>query len=378
MAGIVALPAASAGAASPGFTSPGGGSLSGHTITTAALPYAGTKSPSQIQSLAASTLPSWSQNVKAGQNGVTYTPTILGGKPTVAKSTKINLLIIPVKFTFTSFSNATFDPTATNPGCGVTQSAAAGLAAGPEFSKSKFTAGAVKLGSVQYLDAQMRGEFWNMPGFQAKYNTVLKSKTEPLVSLNVSGGAMASQGTCQQMGAFDINSWNTFLVGTLFPSLAAEGVSPTTLPVFLFSNVVMYNGSTANCCIGGYHSAFDNSSFSNNPQVYGVADWDTTGNFGANTLNDAIPSHEIAEAANDPYVNNATPSWGHVGQVSGCQANLEVGDPLSGTSFTDTIAGVTYTLQELAYYGWFFDDNIGANGWYSTKGSFTTGATLCS
>ena len=29
---------------------------------------------------------------------------------------------------------------------------------------------------------------------------------------------------------------------------------------------------------------------------------------------------------------NPTPKWGHIGQVSGCQSNLEVGDPLSGTN----------------------------------------------
>ena len=152
-------------------------------------------------------------------------------------------------------------------------------------------------------------------------------------------------------------------------------MSPATLPIFLVKNVVFTSGG---CCILGYHSAFNNPSFSNNPQVYGIADWDTTGDFGSAAANDAVPSHEIAEAANDPFVNNATPSWGHIGQVTGCQGNLEVGDPLTGTAFTDTIGGVAYTLQELAYFGWFFDQPFGVNSWYSTKGTFTSGATLCS
>ena len=108
----------------------------------------------------------------------------------------------------------------------------------------------------------------------------------------------------------------------------------------------------------------------------------TDGEFGAS--NDlAVPSHEMDEWANDPYVNNPTPSWGHIGQVSGCQGNLETGDPLTGTVFAvngNTTVGSTnptYHLQELALFGWFYDDNIGVNGWYSTRGSFLSGATIC-
>ena len=72
------------------------------------------------------------------------------------------------------------------------------------------------------------------------------------------------------------------------------------------------------------------------------------------------------------------PLGGHLGQVPGCQGNLEVGDPLSGTTFPVTISGTTYHLQELAFFGWFYDDNIGINGWYSTRGTFLSGAGLCS
>jgi hypothetical protein len=59
-------------------------------------------------------------------------------------------------------------------------------------------------------------------------------------------------------------------------------------------------------------------------------DWDTTGDFGG-TADGSVSSHEIAEWMNDPLGNNPTPAWGNSGQVSGCQRNFEVGDPLSGT-----------------------------------------------
>jgi hypothetical protein len=58
----------------------------------------------------------------------------------------------------------------------------------------------------------------------------------------------------------------------------------------------------------------------------------------------------------DPLVNNATPAWGNIGQVTGCQSNLEVGDPLTGTAFTATLNGFTYHPQELVFFSWFSRD----------------------
>jgi hypothetical protein len=93
-------------------------------------------------------------------------------------------------------------------------------------------------------------------------------------------------------------------------------------------------------------------------------------------------SHEIGEWMDDPIGNNSTPLWGHTGQVSGCQNNLEVGDPLSGTDFPQLLAtnGVTYHPQELAFFSWFFrqSPSLGVNGWYSDNGTFTQDAgALC-
>jgi hypothetical protein len=66
--------------------------------------------------------------------------------------------------------------------------------------------------------------------------------------------------------------------------------------------------------------------------------------------------------------------------VTGCQSNLEVGDPLSGTLITDSLNGFSYHLQELAFFGWFYhrSPGLGVNGWYSSNGTFTTSAAPCS
>jgi hypothetical protein len=44
-----------------------------------------------------------------------------------------------------------------------------------------------------------------------------------------------------------------------------------------------------------------------------------------------------------------------LGQVLGCQSNLEVGDPLSGTDAPPIVMPnhFTYHLQELAFFSWF-------------------------
>ena len=90
-------------------------------------------------------------------------------------------------------------------------------------------------------------------------------------------------------------------------------------------------------------------------------------------------SHEVGEWQNDPDTINPTPAWGHIGQVSGCQSNLEVGDPLSGTTFNDALGGFTYHPQELAFFSWFYHQkpSLGVNGWYSDQGTFKTFAKAC-
>jgi hypothetical protein len=79
-------------------------------------------------------------------------------------------------------------------------------------------------------------------------------------------------------------------------------------------------------------------------------DFETSGLFGPATRDTAVMAHEVGKWMDDPLGTNPTPAWGHVGQVGGCQSNLEIGDPLSGIDIpTVTMPnGFTYHLQELA------------------------------
>ena len=104
-----------------------------------------------------------------------------------------------------------------------------------------------------------------------------------------------------------------------------------------------------------------------------------SGSFGMGSKDVSVLAHEVGEWVNDPFVNNATCPWGHVGQVASCQANLEVGDPLSGTSVSVPELGFTYHPQELAFFSWFYrqSPSLGVNGWYSNKGTFKTTQGTC-
>jgi hypothetical protein len=334
------------------------------------------------QSASATTIPTWSAIISATQDGGTYPFTLVGNDPrTPARATRVKTNVIPVAITFTDTGDV-FDPSVTNVACGETQSALSGALKGPIFKKHAYAPGGTKVGNTQYIDALQREEFWSFtsPGsINPHYHMLLSAKTVHGVQISATGFPVYYSQTCQALGLIDINVWDSYLQNTLIPALATAGVSPTTFPLFVTKNVVLYQGGNPqNCCTLGYHSWFDNFSFGGAAQTYAVADYDSTGLFGSVAQDTSFLSHEVGEWANDPYTNNPTPAWGHLGQVPGCMANLEVGDPLTGTTFPVTIGRTTYHLQELAFFGWFFGYAGGVNGWYSTQGTFTSPATPCS
>jgi len=180
---------------------------------------------------------------------------------------------------------------------------------------------------------------------------------------------------CSPEGIVDINFLDALVVSEL---TQLKGINSSTFPMFMIYNTGMSFGDPTNinnCCAGGYHGI--------NPvgpltfQTYSPFDFDVSGFFVPSANDTAIASHEVAEWVNDPYVINGTPAWGHVGQVAGCQNNLEVGDPLTGTEAPRIVMpnGFTYHLQELAFFSWFFGNpSLGIHGWDSNNGTFLTDA----
>jgi hypothetical protein len=155
-------------------------------------------------------------------------------------------------------------------------------------------------------------------------------------------------------------------------------VNPGTFPMLMLYNSPMPIGDPTNigdCCVGGFHSILPVGPITF--QAYSPFDFDVSGLFTTASSDTAIASDEVAEFVNDPYIINQTPAWGHTGQVAGCQGNLEVGDPLTGNEFPRIVGsnGITYHLQELAFFSWFFGNpSLGIHGWDSDNGTFLTDA----
>jgi hypothetical protein len=146
----------------------------------------------------------------------------------------------------------------------------------------------------------------------------------------------------------------------------------------------VFQGTATGCCIGGYHTFYQNRKGQNG--VAGVISVNDAGAFTDPGIADInIAAHEFGEAINDPFGNNLVPAWGHIGQQPGCQNNLEVGDPLSGTIYDGgagiKLKGFTYHPQELVYFNWFTQQtkygDYGADHVYSMSGTFKTPAMLC-
>lgn len=338
------------------------------------------------QAAAGTTIPMWSYSIVAS-DGNTYQGMMVGRSPFFHghRITIIPTYLIPVKLTFAD-SGTVFDASAPDfcaPG-GVSVSDI--VVASPIFQDSDFIINGVDVGSAQYLDAFQRGNFWKEVG-GTPYHTVFSSAPTVLHAVSVTVPAASGTtmfGNCGPFGEMDIDWWDNYLQTTLIPSLAAQGIGPANFPQFVTDSV--FETINGGCCALGYHTAYmNNGTF----QSYSVNAYDTSG---ATNSDISVMSHEVAEWMDDPGTNNATPSWGQEGQVyadppspPACQANLEVGDPLSPGFSTPTnpffvqLNGNTYTLQELAFFSWYFGQSpsLGAGGGYSDNGTFIGYAKPC-
>lgn len=313
----------------------------------------------------------------------TFSFTMVGKNPRVkhtTPSTTVNTKLIPIDFVLSDGTSN--DPTVGN-SCDSTPAVTRTMNS-PMVKNVSWTFGGKSIGTTQYSDAFQRAEFWKFTkpgGVNPGYHVKLAYSTLPVQTIDVPDADAASASlSCGTEIAVEINWLDNYLQTTLMPSLAQQGlIGPNTFPMFLSTNTVEFDTDVnTGCCILGYHSAYN---VSNGIQTYGISDYETGGAFASGNLSDIeIASHEVAEWMNDPLGNNLTKPWGHIGQVSSCQNNLEVGDPLTGTTLSRKIGTYKYHLQEMAFFSWFYHQkpSVGVNGWYSNKGTFKTPAKLCS
>ncbi len=229
---------------------------------------------------------------------------------------------------------------------------------------------------TQYTDAVQRAEFFHTAS--EDWHTLLTPRvrtTRTMVLKQAPDGkppiyqfSLNPDGTCCRFVLIDINAF----VNAFFPATATDTTTPigaaenagdiTTrdMSTFLFNNAFLFFGTTANCCVIGFHTYdLEPGSAANGWRekryVLNYSSWVSPGIFRDNSFFDITAlSHELSETFNDPFVNNATPWW--LAPNGLCQNNLEDGDVienLPNAQFPMTLNGFTYHPQNEALLQWF-------------------------
>jgi hypothetical protein len=384
-AAVVGLAAMSVITSAPGaFARPAIGRLPRHpTPMTVTLPHRGLNVPA-IGTASTGQLKTWHSTITSG--ATTYPYSMVGKNVTKAQTNPSTTVTVPVIPLIIKIGTHTWNPTVVRSACGETKPVVSRVQKSPLFDTTHdFVFGGTDVGTTQYTDAFQRGNFYNFTnpttGVNPGYHVLLKYVSHPAITITVPN-ADAGTGRGETEGAIEINWFDNHLQNTVFPALAAEGtpIGPTKFPIFVMRNVTFFINTVGDCCALGYHNAFNNPDFAGNTQTYTAFEWPDNSFFPASFKDTVVGSHEVAEWMDDPYTNNPTPTWGNIGQVSGCQSDLEVGDPLTPTNVAPvTMNGYTYHLQELAFFSWFYRQptSWGVNGWYSNNGTFTAGSDPC-
>jgi hypothetical protein len=315
-------------------------------------------------------LPIWTGTFKF--NNQTFTYHMVGTDPSLGSATSnIPVVIIPLKFHFIDGTNLSAAQTV----CGDVKSTKYRVTNSPILRNTAFSPGGTNVGKTQFVDAFQRANFWNFVSTTApNYHVLLSPVTiKPLQTINVGANGGTVEGPCARIGEVSINFFDNIAMNML----TQLAIPANTLPLFLDYNTFWTSGG---CCILGYHSTNNAGT-----QAYAVAAYSDPGIFSAPGIQDIHAlSHEIGEWMDDPLIPsvNIVPAWGHVGQVSGCQDNLETGDPVTGSAFTVTTGGrfpFTYHPEDLVFLPWFarVSPSTSVNGWYTFLNAFAAPQALC-
>ena len=201
---------------------------------------------------------------------------------------------------------------------------------------------------LQLQDATMRAQFnTGASSYHVRLNPVVHDPVTIVVPGN--RGTLLQSGRGVIFGDVDIQWWAT-QIQTLNASLGYN--DPTHLPIYLTDSVLLHIGPNPfNCCVIGFHGAGPVPSHtSNGPQngngnqlvqTWAWASWVRPGiyarpNGGLDwALQDIHAlSHEVAEWADDPFINNTVEPWlTPTAPQYGCTNLLETGDPVVAIGF---------------------------------------------
>ena len=307
--------------------------------------------------------------------GVSYPFTMVGYQPRSGRSTSVRSVIVPMKITFAGFGpnrdvSVTFDPTP----------AVTSIAGSPMYNNASWPGGF----RGQFVDSMQRAAFWNkMDGDHSWHVRMDRPRiAKPLeVLVTPEFGTLGQFADGTFIGDMLIDATDAILNAYI----QASTIDADELPVFVTSMV------TAEAL--GYHNAMQHGG-SPVLQTYIWTSWLDPAEVDPLFADVSTFNHELAEWANDPYVNNIVPLWmypppGDPRTICGDNPFLEVGDPQgNGPTFDDfptvvvPVDGVNYHLQQLVLWQWFTGATSSSafGGWWTfpAPGSITQAFVPCS
>jgi hypothetical protein len=319
------------------------------------------------------TVPYWTTTIKSPLDNKTYTVSMVGSSPYAAKPSNTNVTYVPTAVRV-HLKGFVLDPTVTSH-CD-TQSPERRFFNSPIFRPTTFTSNGVNVsnipGGTQLVSAFQRANFWDAVKGTNYGVTLIPSRLDTIVvdwyptnPLDRVLGIADNCGGVIPVAEVEINEFDAEL-----QTIAATYATPAEVPITLANDVAIYITKTKNCCVLGYHNAIP---VPGGAQLYAIgAYYDTNHVFGPDFADIVVWTHELGELIDDPFVqsipqvpggvtNDLTPLWGHTGQVSGCQNNLEVGDPVTpdqaggfGAFPVTGVGGFVYHYQDLAFHDWFY------------------------
>jgi hypothetical protein len=203
------------------------------------------------------------------------------------------VVVIPL---VVNINGTVFDPTAPNY-CGLKE-ASTRL---PEscnrrlWKPGPLTFNGIDVGDVQYVDGFMRAQFWQTINGNPAYRNEFSFSVAPSVTINAGTNGSPLSEWVSTAGILDQSFVHNQIL-SLLQSLT--GISTSEIVLFVTNNVALpaANSPPAPPATAlGYHAVTGSA-----PQVYAVADYNTTGLLKAR--NTTVVSHELAEIMNDPLI----------------------------------------------------------------------------
>ncbi|HVV66047.1 MAG TPA: hypothetical protein VHC42_11295 [Rhizomicrobium sp.] len=301
--------------------------------------------------VAAQSLHTW--NGSFTYNSTQYAFTMVGTNPNGSvRTTTIPVYIIPIRVVYTYVDPQTaFDPLV-DQWNGVT--AINAILNSPLFQSASWRWGGTDMGTTQYLDAFQRGSFWNVGVQNTDYHVTLSPTVLPELEFDVTSrvyGTLSTDANGNEFGSVLGPAFKPFIQQSIANMTASGLLNPGVLPVFITDDVRLTEISQR-----GYHGDNgDGQTF-----VYSTFNTYAGDESGPLYLDIATLTHELGEWMDDPFVTSNP-------NLSPCDGDLEVGDPLQGDYYTASFGGLSYHPQALTFMNYFGAANYSVNNLLDNK-----------